>query len=382
MPRPAQARNGERLETLGRPTLFSYWPTRRPRAHAMAQSILFSLDPWMLLKQVVTEVLHDGRRAEALACLEQAKEFFVVGTEKGLEAARPLALYYSYMNLTKVYCLTHGNSPSFDRAQHGLSEQPNPAGHAGLEFSDLTAFPSPNNDGKYQVFDELMKTLTGTGIGGRRTFRIRDILPQILSGHRLWAQAVGQRERFVCFHDIQFWRNRDTREVWLRLYLVGHDLSRLRISHREFLQRSRLDEGFREVQCDKGDSGERLVCLEQTATAVYPDRHPADVLEQLVANVRPRLWATIATVPPYRRYYAYLCPANEQANVLPQILTIYALTYYLGSITRYRPQDFEGILAGRFGPRVHDFITGQALQFLYLMTSEIARREITKPSIL
>ena len=382
MPRPPQARNGERLETLGRPTLFSYWPTRRPRAHAKIQSILFSLDPWMLLKQVVTEVTDDGRRAEALACLEQAKDFFVVGTEKGLEAARPLALYYSYMNLTKVYCLTHGNSPSFDKAQHGLSEQPNLAGRTGLEFSDLIVFPSPSNNGRHQVFDELMRTLTGAGIGRRRTFRLRDFVPQILSGHRLWAQAVGQRERFVCFHDLQFWRNRDTREVWLRLYLVGHDLSRLGISHREFLQRSGLDAEFREVQCNESAFGDRLICFEQIVTAVYPDRHPADVLEQLVANIKPRLWATIATVSPYRRYYAYLCPENEQGNVLPQVLTVYALTYYLGSITRYRPQDFEGILAGKYGPRVHDFITGQALQFLYLMASEIARRDITKPSIL
>ena len=89
---------------------------------------------------MITDSLHDDRRAEALACLDQAKDFFVVGTEKGLEAARPLALYYSYMNLTKVYCLTHGNPPSFDKAQHGLTEQPDAAGRTGLEYSNLLAF--------------------------------------------------------------------------------------------------------------------------------------------------------------------------------------------------------------------------------------------------
>ena len=61
---------------------------------------------------------------------------------------------------------------------------------------------------------------------------------------------------------------------------------------------------------------------------------------------------------------------------------MYAVTFYLGSITRYRPHHFDALLRGGFGPRVRDFVTGQPLQFLYLMASEIAQREITRPSIL
>ena len=156
MPPLPQARAGERLVTLGRPTPFSFWPTRRLRAHAKVQPILFSLDPWLLLKEVVARDCKDkNRRAEALACLEQSRDFFIAGTEKGIESARPLALYYSYMNLAKTFCLTRGNAQTFDKAQHGLSERQNPGVGTGLERSLLKAYSSPNRQGQRQVFAEL-----------------------------------------------------------------------------------------------------------------------------------------------------------------------------------------------------------------------------------
>lgn len=79
---------------------------------------------------------------------------------------------------------------------------------------------------------------------------------------------------------------------------------------------------------------------------------------------------------------AALRPAGEAAQTLPQLLSIYALAYYLGSITRYRPHHLPTITDSVYGPRVQDFITGQPQQFLYLLASEFARREIAKPSIL
>lgn len=90
----------------------------------------------------------------------------------------------------------------------------------------------------------------------------------------------------------------------------------------------------------------------------------------------------VIKVPPYRRHYVYLRPPGETTQVLPQMLSIYALAYYLGSITRYRPHHFPNITSSAFGPRVQDFVTGQPQQFLYLLASEFAKREIAKPSIL
>lgn len=99
-------------------------------------------------------------------------------------------------------------------------------------------------------------------------------------------------------------------------------------------------------------------------------------------QLKRRIWVTVNSSQPYRRYYAYLAPPAEQAEVLPQLLSIYAITYYLGSITRYRPQLFDTLLAESFGPRIEEFVSAQPMQFIYLMASEFAEQEITKPALI
>ena len=227
-----------------------------------------------------------------------------------------------------------------------------------------------------------MSVVSGAGLPGTTDFSIGAVLPQILPGHRLWCEAANKAERFIAFEDIQFWRDTDTREVWLRLYLYSDDLSRLGVTHANFMAQSSLGTRFREVVCDRVRDGRKIICLEQIATQNYPDRHPADVLENLVSDIRDSVWATVSSIPPYRRYYAYLCPPTETASRLPQLLSIYAVTFHLGSVTRYRPQDYDRMLSEKFGARILDFVTGQPSQFLFLISSEIARQEVTQPSII
>jgi hypothetical protein len=101
----------------------------------------------------------------------------------------------------------------------------------------------------------------------------------------------------------------------------------------------------------------------------------------LVATLRHKLWRTVLATPPYRKYYLYAAPPEEHLQVLPQILSIYAITYYLGSITRYRPHHFDAILSSSFGPFIEAFLNDQPSQFIYLMASEFAEKEVTKAAI-
>jgi hypothetical protein len=68
----------------------------------------------------------------------------------------------------------------------------------------------------------------------------------------------------------------------------------------------------------------------------------------------------------------------EHTCLLPQALSIYAIAYYLGSITRYRPQHFSRILAGPFGEFIQEFLTSQPSQFVYLMASDFAKRDVAR----
>lgn len=381
MPRLPAPHVGDRLKIKQRPVHFSYWPSRPVRGHHALQSTLFALDPWIIVSRFIEQNCPEPARPEAIACLEQSKDFFVTGTERSIIAARPLALYYSYMNLAKAFCLTRGTRATFDQAQHGLSEKIKQGGKE-LDDAYLEAHPSFRTSNSANNFAEFIIALNGKPILSKSIFKLRDIIPQILSGHRLWSQATKQRERFISFHDIQFWHNTDRNEIWLKLYIVADDLSRLSITQKAFLSEAGLDVEFRSVTCEEQFQDRQLVCFEQIQPIRFNGNHPADHLKLLIDMIKPHLWVTVSTTPPYRRYYAYMCPPNDRLSIMPQLASIYAITYYLGSITRYRPHQYDTIARGPLGPRIQDFVTGQPYQFLYLLASEIASQEVSRPSII
>ena len=82
----------------------------------------------------------------------------------------------------------------------------------------------------------------------------------------------------------------------------------------------------------------------------------------------------------YRRYYVHLTPAPE-AHRISQLESLWLLSYYLGSVVRYRPHLFDQLLAREYGAFLVEFITSQPEQLLYLLASEMCQREIARPAI-
>lgn len=378
------ARAGERLKVNRKLIPYSLWPTKvGPKGNASLQPLLFSLDPWALIDQAIKTTCPNAAKNEALACLAQARDFYEAATDAQRIAAKPLALYYCFMNLVKAFCLTRATRSTFDKAQHGLAEKLKAPTNRELTDAFLTAYPTPATGGHLQNFSEFMLALTGNALPAQKDYDIPVLLPQILPGHRLWSYAANKKERFVAVYDIRPFLNKTTSSLWLNLYFVSDDLSRIDISGKDFLVQSCLSPNFVQVACNEQDSsGRKLICYQQVNQIVCTTTKYANYLQQLFDSIRPILWVTVATLPPYRRHYVYLRPSLETPQVLPQLLSIYALAYYFGSITRYRPHHYPSIIDTAFGPRVQDFITGQPQQFLYLLASEFAKREIAKPSIL
>jgi hypothetical protein len=381
MPRLPDATPGERVSIKGRPLQFSFWPMHKGQRRFGLQSSLFAVDPWTLIRENVRQQCPHSAVAEATSSVNQAADFFRSAQLADISAARPLQLYYCFMNLVKALILTRGQVPTFDQAQHGLSER---IGPGGVELRDayLDAFPSPSpRSNALQVFAELHRSILGTNVTAGTRYDLTALLPQILPGHRLWAEAAGKQERFISLYDVRFMEDRTQRNLWIDLIFIADDLTRFGISHKKLLAEAGLLRDFREVKVQElVDGGRRLIRFEQIAKSTYTHR-AADEIQRVVDGIKSRIWVTINAAQPYRRYYVYLAPQNEAAQVLPQILAIYAITYYLGSITRYRPQHFQTLLAGSYGPRIEEFITVQPLQFVYLVASEFAEKEITKPAL-
>ncbi len=246
----------------------------------------------------------------------------------------------------------------------------------GREFYQSYLVAHSNVDpNKPNIFEDFMKALTGRGLPGNAQYELSHLRPQLLQGHRIWCAAADRRERFIEIYHPQFTCDEGRRRIWLVLELFADDLSRLDVSRKTLLSEAGLDDEFREVKCDKSINGRRVLCFEQINQISYTDR-PSDELMNLVDTIRLKVWPTIMRVPPYRKYYLYLCPAAENAALLPQLLSIWCVFYYLGSVTRYRPNYFDEILAGRFGGHVEEIVSNIPQQFIFYVASEFAKREI------
>jgi hypothetical protein len=381
-----QPRASELLRVKDRPLEFSFWPMERTTRRYGLGTRVFATDPWTVIRRSVERRCLKTTKDAANALVEQAEDFFKAA-ESGVKAAKPLLMYYCVMNLAKALVLCVRQRQEVDNAQHGVSERLDaPPNDKELVNAWLNATatqpPGPIAVGRIQVFHELALAIGGGGAipANNTRFDMTSLMPQIVPGHRLWIEASSYRERFISLQRIEFRKNPSAREIWIRIFLFADDLLRVNLGHQDFLMQAQLSNSFYEVATTEEDDDRRLICLDQVNVMPYNHR-PSDVVPQLVASIRHQLWRTVLTSPPYRKYYCYAAPAAEHAQVLTQLLSIYAITFYLGSIVRYRPHHFDTILRSPHGPFVEAFLNDQPQQLAYLFASEFAEKEVTRAAI-
>ena len=332
MPPLPQPRAGRTLCIKDRPLEFSFWPVEKTTRRFGLGTRVFATDPWTVIRRSTERRCLAATGTAAFALLEQAEDFYHAA-QSGVKAAKPLLLYYCFMNLAKAYILVTRRRDDVNGAQHGLAEKLSAPPrnqelrNAYLEAYATTSPPAP----KANVFDELLIAISHSGLKADR-FDLPLLMPQVVPGHRLWAAGAGPttKERFVSLEKVEFIQATHQKEIWLRLYLFADDLRRINLSHQEMLERTGLQDVIQEVGCTEEVKKRRLICLEQLQGVRYSHR-PSDRVPELVATIRHKLWRTVLSSPPYRKYYLYPAPLPEASQVLPQILSIYAITFYLAA---------------------------------------------------
>jgi len=123
---------------------------------------------------------------------------------------------------------------------------------------------------------------------------------------------------------------------------------------------------------------DKWVRFEMSAPVKYGAR-PSDVLNATVNRVRGDFWRSVTIVKPFRKYYVYVADPGD--IVLPQLCGMYLIFFHLGSVTRYRPDQFDELVSGPYGAFIREFIENQPNQWLYMLASEFAEQEITRAAV-
>ena len=369
----AAARTGETLKVKGRPIPFSVYPVKRTTRRFGLQSKIFATSPWGVMKQVVEDSLTGSRKEQALAFMEQAQNFYQIANSSHLSPTKPLLFYYSFLNLVKALSLVKGTQIHYERAVHGLSES-TPVG--GNEFHDSIVTVKWIGQSP-RLFNDLKKTLSGKTDAQGRTYTLKNVMPQLLPGHRVWCAAAGAEERFVEIERVEFRFDEKKKEIWAEINIYSDDLTRFGITRKRLLTESGLSATFKEVTSSETKGDRKLLKFEQIKPTKYTGR-PSDKIADIVKALKPFMWFSVTTVPPYRKSYLYLCPVAEKNDMLTQIMSVYLVFYYLGSVTRYRPNLFQQIMESKHGSHLEEVILNLPQQFLYLVASEFAGREVVQ----
>lgn len=371
-------RNGTILKVKQRPVTYTRHPVVRGDRRFGLQTRIFATNPWSVIRGAIHEITDANTKAQAASFIEQAEDFYRAYQSAHETASKPLLAYYSMLNLVKAFALKKGVKNSYGRAQHGIQEAVHPN---GIEFENsfLKAFKS--KPGNINIFDEFMEAFTGKKLSANeRVLDLGNIHAQILQGHRLWADAYTKGERFIEIERIDFIHNEAEKKIWIVLNIFADDLTRFGISRSKLLEEACLKNSFRNVKSTETIDNRLLLKFEQINPISYTGR-PSDKIHEATSIIKDQIWSAVLRMPPYRKNYLYLSPATEHRDRLPQALSVYAIIYYLGSVTRYRPYYFETILSKKYGPHIEEIISNVPQQFLFLLASEFAEREVAHAPI-
>ena len=366
-------RAGQLVKIRKRLLEFSLWPVRRGQGGWISNTKLFVAYPWPLIRHAVESKCPKASRKAALAFLEQSTDFYNAAMAAGTAAAKPVLLYYSFLNLAKVLILVRGLQSTLDIAGHGLRERLGPGKRELLDASLLLEASKPN---RLSMFDQLLVALRGIGLPSDSTCPVPALLRQVAAGHRLFASASKSQECLITLDRAEILDD-GTGSIWFRLALVDGDLYRIGLGQTQLLQRSGLARAFRRVSSPAGYPVDR-VWFEQISPVSYNPGWLPNSVPRLVDVLRLQIRQIALSTPPYRTYYLFLSPPAETAFVFPQIISSYAALFYFGSITRYRPHHFDSILRGAYGPFVEAFLQDEPAQLLFLMAAEFVQRDVAR----
>jgi hypothetical protein len=216
-----------------------------------------------------------------------------------------------------------------------------------------------------ELFPEFVRILGGNP--KRRSLYVVDLLAQIPSVHRTFCRIVSRTPLFTPIKQVELIH--DDAQVWAKIVLDKHDKDVLQ-TFSELKRRTAFNSHFFQTAALNED---------ETWLETHPvtgSRQGVDrAIRSLAGHFRDVGISSILTARGYRFYFCNI----EPRRMLPRLAASYAAFFYLGSITRYKPNDFDKVLEGGFSWVVNELLATEPFQFLYTLASELAGVDVVRP---
>ena len=249
----------------------------------------------------------------------------------------PLLYYYAFLNLAKALCEIY--HPRFHKKpecyRHGISWQPNREYmvNMGSESVRLT------RRGVWHVLCEAVAQRP-CDVPDPCMLNIRNLFALAPELSSEYARTYHQSPRLVWLHDPDVLADYDKKEVWLRFISVEReDLRTLRFSGPKLLDSITTPTiAYREVRSTE----DNFRTFELEHPKKIPDAHEGALRELVASEVRELVASEVRAMNPFTYLESdglqYAIPIQTQLPIqLPQLLVLYSLMFWLGSLVRYDP---------------------------------------------
>lgn len=328
------------------------------------QRRIITSDIWEYLRYLCRRKLASEQRNKALAFIDQAFEFFSAAANQR-QSSRPLLYYYSFLNLAKIALLFDG--VRFPAAlRHGISD-PKANHRTRLHFKTQVVRIEGQAVDHSALFPELIRIFSkGRYNASPQDFKVLELLAEIPAIHRTYNLVTDSGPCYVPIERVHLLR--DGSNVWARINFNARDKD-VKAPLDTLQKRKRFKKRLHRVKSD-----DEWTLAFETKPLAYRGRKIDTQIAQLAADLRALSFHSTLTREGYRLYLL----SKGRPSGMPQLCVCYAVMFYLGSLTRYKPYDYEKVTQG-YSWVLGEFLDTQPPQFLTHLASFLGRTEVVMP---
>ncbi|CAM1346961.1 YaaC family protein [Tenacibaculum insulae] len=267
-------------------------------------------------------------------------------------------LYYSFINLVKVYLLIEGYDLETKVEHHGLS--------LPATSTNKLKLANPNGGG-ISIFHEFAKVLgkeikNGDGVD----LNFIDLIWELPEVHEIgYALDLFPKKRKFLPVEIKIRTNKNRNRLF---YTVSYEKKFDKQMKVDKLTKGICKQKLTELDIENDSKRKHFRSKYSTAYTKGSNRSWVMCYKKIIQDINTLNITPMLTRQGYR-YYLDLEPYR-----LHRLSSFLGFAYYIGTIARYRPTLNEKILKGKFQPLINEAIISCPNQFFYLMTSHITKQ--------
>jgi len=371
IPKPRQGDNlgfqiypeSTREATLGDPEKIIWSSIRQLCAKGIMQ--YFLREKYEIKKRSVRSTIADSVKLY----IEQASEFYEAAQLSKPNTA-PLFYYYSFLNLAKARCEIY--RPRFHETnecyRHGLSWKPDPSWVVNMKREAV----SVSTRGVWHV---LLEAVTGKKCTVPNPVRLQvgDLFSYCPDIAVEYERTYGKDLNLLDLIDPHILARKNKRDIWIRFSVRRNDLRTLHLTKKKLLNLFTLpNKPYREVKADDKE----LVSFELIKPNKLDMRKPyfGSVHEEIS---KMNIFATLA----YGEMHYAVPLQSHLPVVLPQIVVLYTLMFWLSSLVRYDPHSLAVLRDSGYWLLIDGFMRQSQIRLLELFHWEFYQLEVSLSSM-